>query len=188
MSLTVYAILSVLLLFLASKLFTKFQNASKARAEGLGSLLDPPAPAWDFLGLTFLAGLSSAAWNNEMHTYLDRTFKSLSSKAGTTIRTFVFSRLGSPTIVTLDPVNTNAILVTQFNDFCMGNRAKLLGPVIGVHSIVSIMFYILHPPLFCTQNRMNTSDQRHRSSLTARNGQKPVLPLATPSAVTVSVT
>lgn len=141
-SLTILVLSAVILLFIASKTLSYIQNASKARAEGLGFPQHPQAPAWDVLGLKFLAGLSRAALNNEMHKYLDQTFKALGQKAGTTIRTFVFSRLGAPTIVTLDPVNTNAILVSQFNDFSMGNRAKLLGPLIGVHSIVSQEFRI----------------------------------------------
>jgi len=137
MSLTVLVAGAVSLLFIASKILSYIQNATKAGAAGLGLPQHPRAPAWDILGLKFLAGLSSAALHNEMHKYLDQTFKTLGQQAGTTIRTFVFSRLGAPTIVTLDPVNTNAILVSQFNDFSMGNRAKLLGPLIGVHSIVS---------------------------------------------------
>lgn len=140
MPLTILAFISVLLLFIAAKVFSYTQNAAKAKAEGLGLPQHPQAPAWDVLGLKFLAGLSGAGLNNEMHKYLDQTFKKLGQQAGTTIRTFVFSRLGAPTVVTLDPVNTNAILVTQFNDFSMGNRAKLLGPLIGVHSIVSSLY------------------------------------------------
>ncbi|KAL6238504.1 hypothetical protein BDW75DRAFT_201469 [Aspergillus navahoensis] len=45
--------------------------------------------------------------------------------------TFKQSMLGRTGISTIEPENLKALLATQFNDFCLGNREREFGPLLG---------------------------------------------------------
>jgi len=128
------------LLSIAFVIYRFIQATSKLPPAGCGVAPVPPfRPWWDILDLHMLFSEIYAAWDNTLHTFERSTWDRLCEKSGYTVRTMGFSRLGTTTVYTTDPVNINAILVSQFPDFLVGGRRHSLEPLLGYQIVKSFI-------------------------------------------------
>lgn len=99
----------------------------------------PSAPFWDIFNLVLSARYVREGWRGTLHGCLRRVMEEMSLRAGYSVKTYLSKEPGSVRIVTADCVNIHALLSLQFADFFMGGRPNWYAPLLGHHSIVSIM-------------------------------------------------
>lgn len=128
------------LLPIAFVIYRFVHATSKLPPAGCGlAPVHPSRSWWDILDLNMLLSQMYAACDSTLHIFERNTWDRLREKSGFTVRSLRFSRLGSTTIYTKDPININAVLVSQFPDFLVGGRRHSLEPLIG-HQIVKSFF------------------------------------------------
>ena len=102
------------LAFIFNQLFRNYQH--KQRAKQLHC--EVPKQADNFLfGLRSMQSTQPAIKENRLCSFQLEQFESI-LKA----KTYAFTLLGTPIVCTIEPENVKALLATQFNDFCLGDR------------------------------------------------------------------
>lgn len=85
----------------------------------------PNANTGRFFGLEQLKTMLTALKNGEVLEFFTNEI------LGYDYRTFGYSIVGVPLVMTVDPENVKALLATQFNDFALGSRHAHFKPLLG---------------------------------------------------------
>ncbi|KAJ6041374.1 Cytochrome P450 E-class CYP52 [Penicillium canescens] len=110
--------------------YSTWCHAQKARR--LDCKAVPLYPSKDPFGISTLLKTREAARKKRLPALAEERIDSLSSQLGRYVSTFRMYQAGRENLFTVDWKNIQAMLVTQFNDFGLGDmRHNVAGPVVG---------------------------------------------------------
>lgn len=135
-ALVALAVAGRLLLFV----YSTWRHARKARS--LGCEEAAFYTSHDAFGISTLFETLGAAKDKLLPPLAEKCIAFLSRQYDRYVSTFRLRQAGRENLFTADPKNIQAMLATQFNDFCLGDmRRNVAEPVVG-HGIVSSTFYL----------------------------------------------
>jgi hypothetical protein len=115
--------------------YSTWYHAQKARS--LGCEAAPFYASQDAFGISTLLETLNAAKKKLLPPLAERRIAFLSRQHDRYVSTFRMRQAGRENLFTADPKNIQAMLATQFKDFCLGDlRRNVADPVVG-HGIVS---------------------------------------------------
>lgn len=137
MALTQVAIALLGTTFVISIIHDKWRH--KQQAQKLGCKPLPRAPARDPLAITSALDMIQADKEKRVPQMLEDKVEEMTKKLGKYTPTYRLRKGFGENLVTFDPKNIQAILATQFKEFCVGaEREQCMGPLLGA-GIVSLI-------------------------------------------------
>jgi len=163
---------NIFILFLLFFLLRSFLRSHHVRAKARALGCEAPysvasGPFSIFLVIRSIFRLVHAAWSGGLHVYLRSSFDRSSVQAGYRVKTI--SQQASR-LLTYDEANVHAILTTLHHEFNPGTREKSFRPMLGEHSIVSVL--IFGSMEVCTSTRQAINIYPPSSARTAKIGNK----------------
>ncbi|OCL15283.1 cytochrome P450 [Glonium stellatum] len=132
----IYAVLSLSCLAcfvvyqIASIIISNRRHAARARE--LNCKMPPRMPCPDPFGVNNIRKLLKSDREKRMPEYLIERSEEVSRLEGRNVSTMVQNLLGNDAFFTFEPKNIQAVLATQFKDFCLGDaRNNNLKPLLG---------------------------------------------------------
>lgn len=130
MALAQFAVALVGATFIINVIHTSWRHRQKAKQLGCQSM--PMAPAKDPLAITNILEMIKADKEKRVPELLEERIEEMTKIQGKYSTTYRLKKGFSENIVTFDPKNIQAILATQFKDFCIGaEREGCMGPLLG---------------------------------------------------------
>ncbi|KAJ3472557.1 hypothetical protein NLG97_g10894 [Lecanicillium saksenae] len=138
MALTTMLIGLLVVTFVLRRVMDKMRHAKNARE--MGCKPPPLAPIKDPLGILSLFEMIQADKEKRVPALTEERVNKMREANGGNYVTTMRLRTGAvENILTIDPKNIQAILATQFKDFCVGaQRETCMGPLLGA-GIVSLL-------------------------------------------------
>lgn len=126
--LATFAVIYCIVLPLVSTL----RNSVKAYRRGTKPPPAYPRPAWDLLGLRALREIQTADKQNVVPMHIRKRSIHMSKLYNRNVHTYSITVAGKRVLFTSDPVNIQALLAKQFQDFALGqNRRNNFFPLLG---------------------------------------------------------